>query len=100
MTRQRFVGQSGSGGGNAPDAELCTSTTDLWSDPRVSHRVHEPWNGETWFFEKGCVLRKPAYPVELMVTSSDGEETGELADAAASILMKILYGARMGDGTC
>ena len=58
--------------------------------------MHEPWNGETWFFEKGCVLRKPAYPVELMVTSSDGEETGELADAAASILMKILYGARMG----
>jgi hypothetical protein len=58
--------------------------------------VHEPWNGATWFFEKGCVLRTPAYPVELMATDSNGEETGELADAAASIQIKILYGARMG----
>ena len=58
--------------------------------------MHEPWTGETWFFEKGCIHRRPAYPVELMPAGSDGEETGELADDAASILMKILYGARVG----
>ena len=58
--------------------------------------MHEPWTGETWFFEEGCILRKPAYPAELMTAGSDSEETGELADDAASILMKILYGARMG----
>ena len=64
--------------------------------PRVSHRVHESWAGEPWFFEKGCIPRKPPYHVELMPAGSDGEETGELADDAASILMKILDGARMG----
>ena len=90
VTRHRFIGQQGSGCGNAPEPELCTSTADLWNDPRVSHRVHDPWAGETWFFEKGCIQRKPAYAVELMPVGSDGEETGELADDAASVQMKIL----------
>jgi hypothetical protein len=37
------------------------------------------------------------YPVELMkVGASEEEAPGELADAAASILMKILYDGRMG----
>ena len=53
VTRQRFLEQQGAGGGNAPEPELRTSTSDLWTDPRVSHRVHEPWTDETWFFEKG-----------------------------------------------
>ena len=65
-------------------------------DPRVSHRACEPWFGETWFFEKGCTSRAPPYPVELMTAGPDEESKGELADAAASILMRILYGARMG----
>ena len=39
----------------------------------------------------------PLYPVELMKAgASEEEEPGDLADAAASILMKILYCARMG----
>ena len=39
----------------------------------------------------------PLYPVELMKVGAAGEEAlGELAGAVASILMKILYGARMG----
>ena len=96
VTRQRFLEQQGAGGGGAPEPELCTSTSDLWTDPRVSRRVHEPWTGETWSLEKGCLQRKPAYPVELMPAGPEGEETRELADNAASILMKILYGARMG----
>jgi hypothetical protein len=69
----------------------------MWTDPRVSHRAHDPWTGETWFFEKGCTTLVPPYPVELMKAgASEDEEPGDLADAAASILMKILYGARMG----
>ena len=48
-------------------------------------------------FEKGCTSRVPPYPIELMTASRDAESvSGELADHAASILMKILYGARMG----
>ena len=96
VTRQRFSPQSVPDGGNASEPVLCTTTTDRWSDPRVSHRVCEPWFGETWFFEKGCTSRAPPYPVELMTAGPDEESKGELADAAASILMKILYGARMG----
>jgi len=39
----------------------------------------------------------PPDPVELMKAGASEEDaSGELADAAASILMKILYGARMG----
>ena len=96
VARQRFGASPEPGGGNAPEPELCTSTADSWTDPRVSHRVHEPWVGETWFFEKGCTSRVPPYPIELMTVGPDAEEAGELANDAASILMKILYGARMG----
>jgi hypothetical protein len=63
----------------------------------LPHRAHDPWLGETWFFEKGCTSTVPLYPVELMkVGATEEEAAGELADAAASILMTILYGARMG----
>ena len=80
VTRQRFSPQSVSDGGNAFEPVLCTTTTDRWSDPRVSHRVCEPWFGETWFFEKGCTSRAPPYPVELMTAGLDEESKGGLAD--------------------
>ena len=85
------------GGGNAPDPVKGTSVTDMWTDPRVSHGAHDPWEGEIWFFEMGCTSRVPFYPVELMAAGPDAEDIGrELADHAASILMKILYGTLMG----
>ena len=85
------------GGGNAPDPVKGTSVTDMWIDPRVSHQAHDPWVGETWFFEKGCTNRVPPHPIELVTAGPDAEnEPGELANHAASILMKALYGARMG----
>jgi len=96
ITRQRLSGQRRLGGGGAPGPEPYASVTDLWSNPRASHRVHELWTGETWFFEKGCTHRVPAYPVDLMPANPDGDEGGELADEAANILLRLLYGARMG----
>ena len=44
-----------------------------------------------------CTSRVPPYPIDLMTAGPDAESiSGELADHAASILMKTLYGARMG----
>jgi len=87
----------GAGGGNAPDPTKGTSISDMWIDPRVSHRAHDPWVGETWFFEKGCTNRVPPHPIELVTAGPDAENVpGELANHAASILLKVLYGARMG----
>jgi hypothetical protein len=96
ITRRRPSGQRGPGGGDAPGPEPCASVTDLWSNPRVTHRVHDLWTGETWFFEKGCTHTVPAYPIDLMPANPDGDEGGELADDAANVLLGLQYGARMG----